>query len=138
MQQEILTTTEANFNELFNETLLWEKKLDFIKKEQNYLIEQLKSHFLCISNDVEFKKLKLYINGINKEIEIINELINSIIDHKNNLSLLKIGVLLKNEAIYRKEHQSLLQAYKSYRLNFILISKKATELLLKIIYSKIK
>lgn len=138
MQHEILISTEANFNELFSETLLWEKKLNFIKKEQNYLIEQLTSHFLGISNDVEFKKLKLYISGIKKEIEIINELINSIIDHKNNLALLKIGVLLKNEAIYRKEHQSLLQAYKSYRSNFILISKKATELLLKIIYSKIK
>ena len=138
MQHGIITTIEANFSKLFEETVSWEKKFNFIKNEQYYLIEQLEVHFFDISNDVEYKQLKFYISGIKKEIKLIDELLSSIVDHKNNLALLKIGVLLKNEAIYRKEHQSLLQAYNSYISNFILISKKTTELLLKILFSKIK
>ncbi|AMC10092.1 hypothetical protein Lupro_01985 [Lutibacter profundi] len=125
-----VATFKHSIDYLHSKSKQWISEIKFIKVEQNFLKELLAEHIIGLCDSNNFTKAKLFLNGINHEKKLGDELINSIKEHNINLALLIEKVYLKKEDTIREKHELLKKEVKNYIENFKYIKEQVFELIL--------
>lgn len=121
---------ELTFEQLHNEIRGWVSEIEFILIEQDFLNEIIVEHTLEICSTSNYKKAKLFLNGIEHEEKLGKELIKNINEHRVNIDLLIENIYLKKEKEFRKNHELLKLEVKNYTENFRYIKQQVFELVL--------
>ncbi len=101
--------------ELHVESLNWLSELKFIKDEQHFLDELLKSYTLQLAKNQDFSKNKDIISHLSKLRKNGEELLKKIINHENELLILVDGIdQIKEEKHYRFLHSTYLMEVTNY------------------------
>lgn len=96
-------------DELHVESLNWISELRFIKDEQRFLNELLKSYTLQLIEKEQFSENKKIISRLSKQEKVGEKLLKKIINHENELLILVDGIdQLKEEKHYRFLHSTIL------------------------------
>lgn len=101
--------------ELHIESLNWISELKFIKDEQHFLDELLKSFTLQLIEKQDFSKNKEIITHLSKSRKDGEKLLKKIINHENELLVLVDGIdQIKEEKHYRFLHSTYLLEATNY------------------------
>ena len=102
-------------DELHIESLNWISELKFIKDEQHFLDDLLKSYTLQLIENVDFTKNKEVISKLNKLRKTGGKLLKKLINHENELLILVDGIdQIKEEKHYRFLHSTYLLEVTNY------------------------
>ncbi len=102
-------------DELHVESLNWISELKFIKDEQRFLNELLKSFTLQLLENQEFSKNREIINNLTKIRKGGEQLLKKLINHENELLILVDGIdQIKEEKHYRFLHSTYLLEVTNY------------------------
>lgn len=102
-------------DELHVESLNWISELKFIKDEQHFLDELLKSHTLDLIEDTYFDKSNTIIANLSKHRKTGEELLKKMINHENELLILVDGIdQITEEKKYRFLHSKYLLEVTNY------------------------
>jgi len=115
---------------LLKETKKWNSEIEFIKVEQDFLVELLSEHILGLCETLNFQKAKLLLSSLNHEKELGDELNFKIKDHGINLALLIENIYLKREDNFRKNQEYLKIEVKKYIENFKYLKEQVFDLVL--------
>lgn len=121
---------ELTFEQLHTEVKAWVSEIEFILVEQNFLKEIIVEHTLEICSTANYKKAKLFINGIEHESKLGKKLIDSVKEHRVNIDLLIENIFLKKEKEFRLNHELLKLEVVNYTDNFKYIKQQVFELVL--------
>ncbi len=101
--------------ELHVESLNWISELKFIKDEQRFLDELLKSYTIQLIENQDFSKNKEIISHLSKLEKNGEELLKKIINHENELLILVDGIdQIKEEKHYRFLHSTYIMQVTNY------------------------
>ena len=101
--------------ELHVESLNWISELKFIKDEQHFLDELLKSYTFQLIEKQDFSKNKDIISHLSKLRKDGEELLKKIINHENELLILVDGIdQIKEEKHYRFLHSTHIMEVTNY------------------------
>ncbi len=104
-----------NPDELHVESLNWISELKFIKDEQQFLDELLKSHTIQLIEKQDFSKNKEIISHLSKLEKDGEKLLKKIINHENELLILVDGIdQIKEEKHYRFLHSTYIMKVTNY------------------------
>lgn len=104
-----------NPDELHVESLNWISELRFIKDEQHFLNELLKSYTIQLIENQDFAKNKEIISKLSKLRKIGEKLLKKLINHENELLILVDGIdQIKEEKHYRFLHSTYLLEVTNY------------------------
>jgi tRNA/tmRNA/rRNA uracil-C5-methylase (TrmA/RlmC/RlmD family) len=126
------TFLKVGIEELHINTVNWISEIEFIKVEQDFLREMLSDHIIGLCEMENFKKAKLFLNGIEHEEKLGAKLILALQDHKMNLALLMENIYLKKEDDFRKNHEALNIEIINFIQNFKYIKEQVFKLVLQI------
>jgi hypothetical protein len=102
-------------DELHIESLNWISELKFIKDEQHFLDELLKSYTLQLIENQEFSKNKEIIGDLSKLRKMGEKLLKKLINHENEILILVDGIdQIKEEKHYRFLHSTYLLEVTNY------------------------
>jgi len=102
-------------DELHVESLNWISELKFIKDEQRFLNDLLKSFTLQLLENQEFSKNREIINNLTKIRKGGEQLLKKLINHENELLILVDGIdQIKEEKHYRFLHSTYLLEVTNY------------------------
>ncbi len=102
-------------DELHVESLNWISELKFIKDEQHFLDELLKSYTLQLIENKEFSKNKEIIGDLSKLRKTGEKILKKLINHENELLILVDGIdQIKEEKHYRFLHSTYLLEVTNY------------------------
>ncbi len=101
--------------ELHVESLNWISELKFIKDEQHFLDELLKSYTIQLIEKQDFSKNKEIISHLSKLEKDGEKLLKKIINHENELLILVDGIdQIKEEKHYRFLHSTYIMKVTNY------------------------
>ena len=101
--------------ELHVESLNWISELKFIKDEQRFLDELLKSYTIQLIEKQDFTKNKKIISALSKLEKDGEKLLKKIINHENELLILVDGIdQIKEEKHYRFLHSTYIMNVTNY------------------------
>ncbi len=104
-----------NPDELHVESLNWISELKFIKDEQHFLDELLKSYIIQLIENQDFSKNKKIISQLSKLRKTGEKLLKKLINHENELLILVDGIdQIKEEKHYRFLHSTYLLEVTNY------------------------
>ena len=104
-----------NPDELHVESLNWISELKFIKDEQHFLDELLKSYTIQLIENQDFSKNKKIISQLSKLRKTGENLLKKLINHENELLILVDGIdQIKEEKHYRFLHSTYLLEVTNY------------------------
>ena len=104
-----------NPDELHVESLNWISELKFIKDEQHFLDELLKSYTIQLIENQDFSKNKEIISQLSKLRKTGEKLMKKLINHENELLILVDGIdQIKEEKHYRFLHSTYLLEVTNY------------------------
>ncbi len=104
-----------NPDELHVESLNWISELKFIKDEQHFLDELLKSYTIQLIENQDFSKNKKIISQLSKLRKTGEKLLKKLINHENELLILVDGIdQIKEEKHYRFLHSTYLLEVTNY------------------------
>jgi len=129
-QKEKITNFEITIERLHSKVQQWISEIEFVKIEQNFLKELLAEHIIGLCTTHNYDKAKVLLKGIEHEIKLGNNLLESIKEHKINLALLIENIYLKKEDSFRNNHKLLKMEVKNYNENFRYIKEQVFELVL--------
>lgn len=119
--------------ELHVESLNWISELKFIKDEQHFLDELLKSYTIQLIEKQDFAKNKEIISELSKLEKDGEKLLKKIINHENELLILVDGIdQIKEEKHYRFLHSTYLLEVTNYYNNYKDAKKKIFDVIKKI------
>ena len=102
-------------DELHVESLNWISELKFIKDEQHFLDELLKSYTIQLIENQDFSKNKKIISKLSKLRKTGENLLKKLINHENELLILVDGIdQIKEEKHYRFLHSTYLLEVTNY------------------------
>lgn len=102
-------------DELHVESLNWISELKFIKDEQHFLNELLKSYTLQLIENQKFSKNKEIIGDLSKLRKTGEKILKKLINHENELLILVDGIdQIKEEKHYRFLHSTYLLEVTNY------------------------
>jgi len=102
-------------DELHVESLNWISELKFIKDEQRFLEDLLKSYTIQLLENQDFTKNREIINQLTKIRKSGEKLLRKLINHENELLILVDGIdQLKEEKHYRFLHRTYLLEVTNY------------------------
>lgn len=103
-------------DEMHATSKLWLSELNFIKDEQLFLNDLVKSYSLQLSEPKIFDESKKLISHISKAENEVTELIKQVKAHENQLEIMVDKVdQLKMEKAYIETHKELLKAMNNYK-----------------------
>ncbi|WP_417872930.1 hypothetical protein [Xanthomarina gelatinilytica] len=113
-------------SEMHQATLNWYSELNFVKDEQLFFDDLIKSYTLQLINSNYFEDSKQLVERLNTFQEDTNQLIEVVKAHRNSLQILMDGInQLEEETAYKKEHKELAlklsefkQAYHTFKTSF--------------------
>ena len=115
------------------ESLNWISELKFIKDEQHFLDELLKSYTIQLIEKQDFAKNKEIISELSKLEKDGEKLLKKIINHENELLILVDGIdQIKEEKHYRFLHSTYLLEVTNYYNNYKDAKKKIFDVIKKI------
>jgi len=107
----------------------WLSELQFIKVEQLFFEDLIKSYTLQLLSDNHFVEIKKIINEISKMQKKNTLLIKAIKRHENELEILVDGIdQIKEEVSYKNEHRELIQLMSTYLKAYQLMKKQLFEI----------
>lgn len=107
-------------SEMHQATLNWYSELNFVKDEQLFFDDLIKSYTLQLINSNHFEDSKQLVETLNKFQEDTNLLIEVVKTHRNSLQILIDGInLLGEEAAYKKEHKGLALKLSDFKKSYI-------------------
>lgn len=131
-------------DELHEISLAWIAELKFIKDEQRFLKELIKSHTMDLISNKGYKQNEEIVKNLYKLTKEISFLLQKIANHVNDVTILIDGIdQLNEEKEYKKAHCFLLkevndyfERYKNYKKNVFehikrIIKQKKVKRLLK-------
>ena len=102
-------------DELHVESLNWISELKFIKDEQKFLEDLLKSYTIQLLENQDFSKNREIINDLTKIRKSGENLLKKLINHENELLILVDGIdQIKKEKHYRFLHSTYLLEVTNY------------------------
>jgi hypothetical protein len=102
-------------DELHVESLNWISELKFIKDEQKFLEDLLKSYTIQLLENQDFSKNREIINDLTKIRKSGENLLKKLINHENELLILVDGIdQIKEEKHYRFLHSTYLLKVTNY------------------------
>ena len=102
-------------DELHVESLNWISELKFIKDEQKFLEDLLKSYTIQLLENQDFSKNREIINDLTKIRKSGEHLLKKLINHENELLILVDGIdQIKEEKHYRFLHSTYLLEVTNY------------------------
>ena len=102
-------------DELHVESLNWISELKFIKDEQKFLEDLLKSYTIQLLENQDFSKNREIINDLTKIRKSGENLLKKLINHENELLILVDGIdQIKEEKHYRFLHSTYLLEVTNY------------------------
>ena len=127
-QKKTTDFNDATIEQLFNKTKSWISKMEFIKLEQTFFKELLNRYIIKSCAAKNFNKSKLLLDAVQNEIVLGNKLLQSIEEHKINLSLLIEHIYLKKEGEFRAQHRVLKSEIINYITSFNCIKEQIFEI----------
>ena len=127
-QKKTTDFNDATIEQLFNKTKRWISKMEFIKLEQTFFKELLNRYIIKSCAAKNFNKPKLLLDAVQNEIVLGNKLLQSIEEHKINLSLLIEHIYLKKEGEFRAQHRVLKSEIINYITSFNCIKEQIFEI----------
>lgn len=104
-----------NAEEMHEASKKWTLELNFVKDEQRFFEDLIKSYTLDLLDSGKFSKTKEIILELNKQQTAITELLKYIQTHENKLEVMIDGIdELKKENQYKKTHSQLFTNVNSY------------------------
>jgi len=120
--------------ELHVESLNWISELKFIKDEQRFLNELLKSYTIQLIEKQNFSKNKNIISHLSKLEKNGEELLKKIINHENELLILVDGIdQIKEEKQYRFLHSTYIMQVTNYFNEYKDVKREIFDVVKKII-----
>jgi L-cysteine desulfidase len=111
-------------SEMHQVTLNWYSELNFIKEEQFFFDDLIKSYTHQLINSNHFEASKLMVEKLDwfqKDTELLIEIVKT---HRNSLQILVDGInQLDKEAAYKKEHKLLVDKLASFKESYALFKK---------------
>jgi hypothetical protein len=111
----ITTKTQAKLiewlssDEMYQASKKWHSELSFIKDEQLFFDGLIKTYTLQLLDKNKFEKNKKSIEALNTSQKKVDELLEIVQTHSNDLEILVDGINQpKEEASYKKEHKGLI------------------------------
>ncbi len=102
-------------DELHVESLNWISELKFIKDEQRFLEDLLKSYTIQLLENQDFSKNREIINHLTKHRKSGETLLKKLINHENELLILVDGIdQIKEEKHYRFLHSTYILEVTNY------------------------
>jgi hypothetical protein len=112
-------------DELHVESLNWISELKFIKDEQKFLEDLLKSYTIQLLENQDFSKNREIINDLTKIRKSGENLLKKLINHENELLILVDGIdQIKEEKHYRFLHSTYLLEVTNYFNEYKSIKKE--------------
>lgn len=102
-------------DELHKASQDWLVELEFIKNEQLFFEDLIKSSALKLIDSVGFEKNSYVIDALKTSQKQNNSLITSIIKHDKNLKIMVDGIdQPEEERLYKKEHRNIMTKINEY------------------------
>ncbi|WP_452228057.1 MULTISPECIES: hypothetical protein [unclassified Lacinutrix] len=121
----ITTKTQAKYLELMNATEMheaskkWYSELSFIKDEQLFFDDLVKTYTLELIDKKEFANSKEIVDVLNRSQKRTDELLNIVNTHTNDLEILVDNIKQpKEEMSYKKEHKELLNIISDFFIEY--------------------
>jgi hypothetical protein len=109
-------------DEMHGASKKWTSELNFVKDEQRFFEDLIKSYTLDLLDSGQFSKTKELVSELNKQQNEIVELLKYIQIHENNLEIMIDGIdEPKKENQYKKTHSQLFANVNSYLEEYKLI-----------------
>jgi len=94
---------------MHNNTIDWLSDLEFMKNEQLFFDDLIKSFTLQLIDSKHFKESKVITDTLSKLQKKTNLLVKYVKNHRNDLKIMVDGIdQLKEEADYKNEHRRLI------------------------------
>lgn len=107
----------------------WLSELQFIKDEQLFFENLIKSYTLQFLTDNHFVEIKKIINEISKMQNNNTSLIKAIKRHENELEILVDGIdQIEDEVSYKNKHREFIQLMNTYFKAYQLMKKQLFEI----------
>ncbi len=108
-------------------------ELNFIKEEQNFFDDLVKSYTLQLVDSKHFDESKEIVDKLNDFQNKTTTTIESIKDHEKNLRIMVDGVdQLKEEEMYKNEHRALIIAVSEFLSSYRAFKMKLFDLIKRI------
>lgn len=123
--------TKQNYMEWFDAEEMhehskkWFSELSFIKDEQQFLNNLIKSFAIRPLNKIEFGRVNAFKNDLTENKTRLNYILRQVEKHRNQLEILLDDVnQLEMEKAYKKTHQKLNQKINKYLLDYRTIKER--------------
>jgi len=121
----ITSKTQARFiewlssDEMYQASKKWHSELSFIKDEQLFFDGLIKTYTLQLLDKNKFEKNKKFIAALDASQKKVDELLEIVKTHSNDLEILVDGInQIKEEASYKKEHKGLVLVISAFFIEY--------------------
>lgn len=119
-------------DEMYEESKKWLSELNFIKDEQLFFDDMIKTYTVQLLNTQSFADNKDLVNDLSKSQKRNDALIENVKVHKNEVEILLDGIdQIKEEENYKKEHKNLIllvsdffNDYKKFKSKLFIVIKE--------------
>jgi len=112
-------------NEMHVESKNWISELSFIKKEQSFFDDLIKTYTLQLINAKYFPSNRDIIGELNDLQNKNSQLMTDVVNHENKLQVMVDGVNQpKEENLYRLEHGKLIEETQQYLFKYKKLKKE--------------
>jgi hypothetical protein len=112
-------------HEMHQATNNWISELEFIKDEQFFFDDLIKSYTLQLLDSIHYNASKKLVEQLSQFQKDTNKLLEIVKTHRNELYIVVDGKdQLKDEAGYRKEHKTLLIKLAEFMYEYTLLKSK--------------
>jgi hypothetical protein len=103
----------------------WLSELNFIKDEQHFLEDLIKSYTLQLIDNSNFEKSKKIVDGLNKLQKKNKSLIKAVNIHESDLKIMVDGIdQIKEEQAYKNKHRELIIYVSKYLKDYRALKAK--------------
>ncbi|WP_338359477.1 hypothetical protein [Yeosuana marina] len=111
-------------------TLNWLSEIEFIRDEQLFFDDLIKSYTIQLVDSKHFKKSKVIVDELKAFDKETNNILKEVKGHERALDILVDGIdQIKEEEAYRKEHLRLIIDVSNFQNNYRAIKKQVFKLI---------
>lgn len=115
---------------MHNNSIEWMSDLKFIKDEQLFFVDLIRSFTIQLIDSKHYKKIKIIIDKLSKLQKKTDSLISSVKIHKNDLKILVDGIdQPKEEEDYKNKHRNLIIEISDFVKEFKLLKTELFSLI---------
>ncbi len=105
--------------EMHIESKKWLSELEFLKDEQLFFDDLIKSYTLQLIDNNHFEDSKKLVEELSHVVKRTQLLIEAVKTHENELQIMVDGInQIKEESIYKKEHRNLIEIIGEFKKTY--------------------